>query len=84
MARKHIKLDPVPPCMGIINETIVRFIDADTLPGNPTQSQLQCWTVNGIRSVLGKRPCYLEWCKVGGSRCTSREAYIRFMEAINS
>jgi len=84
MERKPRKLGPVPPNVNVANETLVVFAESGTLPGGPTPGNLQCWITGGIRSLTDKRPCYLEWCRIGGKRYTSREAFDRFTEAINS
>ncbi len=84
MGRTPRKIGPAKPSIGVMNETLVVFADSSTLPGSPTPGNLQSWITSGIRSLTSKRPCYLEWCRIGGKRYTSVEAYDRFTEAINS
>jgi hypothetical protein len=64
------------------NETLISLADATRLlPARrkgrkPHLSCIYRWTVSGCRGVI------LESIQVGGTRCTSKEALARFLEAL--
>lgn len=64
----------------IDTEDLVSFSEGKKLVRRPTRLQLIRWAEIGIKSMSGKR-IYLEEVKVGSERCTSREAYQRFVDA---
>ncbi len=64
-------------------ETMVKLIDAESLPTAPTQGQLAGWIRRGLTTNTGDRQVFLEWMKVGPHKCTSVEAFIRFQDAKN-
>lgn len=66
------------------SENIISLADAARLPLFPARrggkrlhvSCLYRWTVSGCRGVI------LESCQVGGTRCTSIEAILRFIDRL--
>ena len=67
----------------VLDETVFGFREGKRwLPRNPSYRTLFNWWRLGLKSASGRR-VHLETAKVGGERCTSVEAYGRFMERIN-
>lgn len=64
-------------------EDMVKFVDAESLPTAPTQELLKGWIRRGLIRDSDGRQVYLEWMKVGSKKCTSKEAFDRFQDALN-
>ena len=71
----------------VLRETLIRLDEVSkTIPGAPTRHAIQLWTKQGILVRAGThegKRATLEYANVGGAQYTSREAYDRFLEAIN-
>ena len=64
----------------IARETVVTFAEARRrLPTTPSYTTMQRWAYRGMRDRQG-RIVSLEWCRIGGSPCTSMEAFHRWVE----
>ena len=69
----------------ILNETVVPFHKAASLlPGSPTTRQLRRWRDEGVKVVATGKRAYLDWCKLGTTPVTSKEAHARFLAELNS
>lgn len=62
-------------------ESLVAFGECRTLPGHPDRKSLERWSRNGILNCGGR--VRLEKVCIGKLNFTSREAYARFLMAIN-
>lgn len=66
----------------LMKEELIPFDEAHHLPGKPTQAQLRNWRDFGI--YVGRVKVRLETFKIGARSHTTRQAYERFLVAINA
>lgn len=67
----------------IMDETIVRFSERGKLLGRPSYWSLRRWAKQGIASRATEELVTLEYCYIGRSPATSKEAYERFNKRMN-
>lgn len=69
--------------LAVLSETIVLFADARKLKGKPHWWDLRNWARYGLVSKFTGEKITLEWAVYGGKRCTSVEAFDRFLKKLN-
>lgn len=67
----------------VLDETVVEFPQAPSLPGSPSRFTLSRWCTEGIESMTTGEVITLEWAQLGGRKVTSEEAYDRFLTRLN-
>ena len=67
----------------LIDETLVPFGKANTLPGNISKDMLVRWRDRGIKVPGRHLPVTLECVKIGKRYYTTKEAFTRFIVATN-
>jgi hypothetical protein len=68
----------------ILKETVVPFDAGRQLPGQPSRSQLRKWADVGLLNRHTGQRVFLEWCHQGPTPVTSKEAHLRFLQALNA
>jgi hypothetical protein len=66
----------------LMKEDVIPFYENKRLPGSPTQAQLRNWRDLGI--YVGGMRVRLETFRIGARSHTTRQAYERFLVAINA
>jgi hypothetical protein len=68
----------------ILDETIVPFDSGRQLPGRPTRNQIRAWADVGLLNRHTGQRVFLDWCHMGSTPVTSKEAHLRFLQALNA
>lgn len=68
----------------MLNERLLSVGEASRLPSAPTSDTIRNWILTGIKRPGDKLRVYLEHVYVGGRLYTSEEAYLRFIDRLNT